>query len=425
MRLLIINEVCGHTSTGKICGKIADEYASRGWTVKIAYGRDGYVPEQCQKYAYRIGNDLDVKIAATECRLFDNAGFSNKRSTRKFVQWAEEWKPDLVWLHNLHGYYINVELLFEWLKKNPKIEKRWTLHDCWSFTGHCVHFSMINCKRWESHCYHCPQKRKYPVSYLLDRSYKNFDRKKSLFTGVENLTIITPSQWLADLVKNSYLQGYPVHVVNNSIDKTIFKPTPSDFRDRYDLNNKTVILGVANAWDERKGLADFYKLAKLLDERYAIVLVGLSNKQIRDLSKNIIGFKQSKNEGATIYYAVDKVMDSSAIKGREMTQKETRTCETSFDIHKQTVRKGVEKVICISKTKDQVELAKIYSAADIFVNLTYEDNYPTVNLEARACGKNVITYDSGGCRETVTPNELCETGDLNQVLEKIKRLNID
>lgn len=343
MRILIINSVCGIGSTGRICADLAQQFEKDGHEVKIAYGRSGYVPEKFKKYAVRIGTDFDVKLHALRTRLFDTHGFGSKSATKKFLKWADEFNPDLVWLHNIHGYYINIEMLFDWLKSRPQTQVKWTLHDCWAFTGHCSYFTMANCNKWQTQCSNCPQIKTYPSS-LYDNSKNNFERKKAAFTGVKNMTLITPSKWLADLAKQSFLKEYPVEVIYNTIDKNIFKPTPSDFRKKYNLENKKIILGVASVWEERKGLKDFLKLAQVLDEKYVIVLVGVSDKQIKTLPKNCIGIK---------------------------------------------------------RTSSPQELAQIYTAADVFFNPTYEDNYPTVNLEAQACGCPVITYDTGGCRETI------------------------
>lgn len=329
MKVLFINSVCGIGSTGRICTDLAKKMEADGHEVKIAYGRSAVVPEEYRKYAVRIGSGMDVKVAGIQSRLFDNHGLASKRATKKFLQWADEYNPDLVWLHNLHGYYINYELLFQWIKSRPGMQVKWTLHDCWAFTGHCSY---------------CPQTRRYPACYGKGAASQNFDRKREAFTGVKNMTLITPSQWLADLVKQSFLKEYPVEVHYNTIDTNVFKPTPSDFRERYGLVGKKIVLGVASIWDERKGLRDFYKLAQMLDDQYAIVLVGLSEKQIKELPKNILG---------------------------------------------------------IRRTNSPQELAAIYTAADVFFNPTYEDNYPTVNLEAEACGTRVVTYDVGGCKETI------------------------
>lgn len=344
MNVLLINSVCGIGSTGRICADIAKKLEADGHEVKIAYGRTSTVPEQYGKYAVRIGSGIDVKVAGIQSRLFDNHGLASKHATKKFLQWADEYDPDLLWLHNLHGYYINYELLFQWITSRPQMEVKWTLHDCWAFTGHCSYFTAAKCEQWKTRCSHCPQTHRYPVCYGKGDASQNFDRKRKAFTGVKNLTLITPSQWLADLVKQSFLKEYPVEVHYNTIDRNIFKPTPSDFRERYGLVGKKIVLGVASIWDERKGLRDFYKLATMLDDWYAIVLVGLNEKQMKKLPMNILGIK---------------------------------------------------------RTNSPRELATIYTAADVFFNPTYEDNYPTVNLEAEACGTRVVTYDTGGCRETI------------------------
>ena len=363
MKVLFINSVCGIGSTGRICTDLAQEYEAHGHEVKIAYGRNAFVPEKYQKYAVRIGTDFDVKWHGVMSRLFDAHGLASKSATKNFLKWAEEYKPDLLWLHNIHGYYINYELLFEWIKSHPEMEVKWTLHDCWTFTGHCSHFTFVKCYKWKTHCENCPQKKRYPTSLFLDRCSQNFERKKQAFTGVKNMTLITPSKWLADLVKQSFLKEYPVVVRYNTIDANVFKPTPSDFREKYGLQNKKIVLGVASVWDERKGLDDFLWLADKLDDSYQIVLVGLSQKQLERLPKNVIG---------------------------------------------------------IASTNSPQELAEIYTAADVFVNPTYEDNYPTTNLEAQACGTPVITYRTGGSPESVPEENVVECGDKEGLKEKIK-----
>ena len=344
MKVLLINSVCGIGSTGKIVGALAEEYAAQGHEAVIAYGRDGNVPERYQPYAHRIGSDAHVKASALRSRLLDDHGFANRAATRDFLKWAEGYDPDLLWLHNIHGYYIHVGMLFDWIKSRPHMQVKWTLHDCWAFTGHCAYFTMAGCTRWQSGCGDCPQKNTYPASMLLDRSRANFDRKRLAFTGVPNMTLITPSRWLAGLVQQSFLSEYPVEVCYNTIDREVIRPTPGDFRSRYGLEDKKLILGVASVWEKRKGMEDFLKLRTLLDERYAIVLVGVSEQQRQTLPDGILG---------------------------------------------------------ITRTHDVRELAEIYTAADVLFNPTYEDNYPTVNLEAESCGTRVITYHTGGCAETI------------------------
>lgn len=361
MRVLIINSVCGVGSTGRICTDLAQKFENEGHEVKIAYGRYSTVPEYYKKYAIRIGNAFSVKIHMAISKLLDLHGLGSYFSTKKFLKWAESYKPDLLWLHNIHGYYINYDLLFKWIKSHPEMEVKWTLHDCWAFTGHCSYFTMAKCDKWKTACEKCPQPKKYPAHFLVDNSTNNFIRKRTDFCGVKNLTIITPSKWLADLVKISFLKGYPVEVHYNTVDYSVFKPVKSDFRNRYSIQNKKIVLGVASPWDERKGLQDFIWLANNLDDSYVIVLVGLNDHQIKSLPNNIIGIK---------------------------------------------------------RTNSPQELAEIYSAANVFVNPTHEDNYPTTNLEAQACGTPVITYRVGGSPESIDPENVVEENDYKALLNR-------
>ena len=344
MRALLLNSVCGIRSTGRICTQLAQELEEQGHEVKIAFGREKTVPEQFQKYAVPIGCGFDVKMHALRTRLLDDHGFGSRRATKKFLEWADAYDPALLWLHNIHGYYINIELLFDWIKSRPQMQVCWTLHDCWAFTGHCTYFTAAKCEQWRTGCRRCSQKGRYPASVLLDNSRGNYSRKKDLFTGVRSMKLITPSGWLAGLVRQSFLREYPVEVRYNAIDTETFKPTAGNFRRKYGLEDKKLILGVASVWDERKGLQDFFRLARALDDSYALILVGASDAQMRRFESNMIG---------------------------------------------------------IRKTNHARELAEIYTAADVFFNPTYEDNYPTVNLEAQACGTPVVTYDSGGSAETL------------------------
>ena len=364
MRVLFINSVCGTGSTGKITAALAEDYERQGHEVRIAYGRYSYVPEKFRRFAVRIGSMKDVYCHALLSRFTDKHGFYSRSATRDFLKWADEYDPDLVWLHNIHGYYINIELLFSWIKARPNMKVLWTLHDCWSFTGHCAYFTMVGCEAWRTGCEKCSQKSSYPAS-LIDGSRWNYEAKKRIFTGVRDLTLITPSKWLADLTRQSFLREYPVEVRYNTIDTKIFRPTPSDFRRRLGLEGKFIVLGVASVWEKRKGLEDFVRLSGLLDpERFAIVLVGVNKKQIKALPKNIVA---------------------------------------------------------IERTNNQRELAEIYTASDVLFTPSYEENYPTVNLEAEACGTPVITYDAGGSPETLhDPRSLVvPCGDIEAVKEAL------
>lgn len=359
----MINVVCGIRSTGRICTDLATALEAQGHEVKIAYGREN-VPEQFQKYAVRIGTDLDVKLHGIKARLLDGAGFGSKKATEKFIKWVKEYDPDVIHLHNIHGYYINVEVLFNYLKVCSK-KIIWTLHDCWAFTGHTAYCDAVQCERWKTGCYECPQIKEYPKS-IIDRSKLNWKKKRKLFTDVANMTIVTPSHWLAGLVKESFLNNYEVQVIHNGIDTSQFRPLDNDFRKYYGIENKRILLGVATAWNDMKGYSDFIKLSMMLDDSNKIVLVGLSDNQLKEIPNNILGIK---------------------------------------------------------RTASVKELAYIYSAADVFLNLSYCENYPTVNLESRACGTPVVTYNTGGSPESAGPEcVVVEKGNLQEVISAINNL---
>lgn len=361
MKVLMINVVCGIRSTGRICTDLAVALEGQGHEVKIAYGREN-VPEQFQKYAVRIGSELDTKIHGVKARLLDGAGFGSKRVTKNFIKWVKEYNPDVIHLHNIHGYYINVQVLFNYLKTCGK-KIIWTLHDCWAFTGHSAYCEAVGCEKWKTGCEKCPQIKEYPKSYL-DNSKKNWKKKKSLFSNIPNITIVTPSKWLASLVRESYLKEYPVDIIHNGIDTSQFKPLPNDFKQYYGLENKVMLLGVATAWNDMKGLSDFIKLSELLDESYKIVLVGVTTEQKNTLPKRILG---------------------------------------------------------IERTASVKELAQIYSAADVFLNLSYCENYPTVNLEARACGLPIITYKVAGSLESAGKQSVVvPKGELKAIISVLK-----
>ncbi len=341
MKVLQINSVCGYGSTGKIAYDLCKVLESNGHECVVAYGR-GNAPKDIK--TIKIGADKDVKVHGAVSRITDKHGFYSKNATKRFIKQIKEYDPDIIHLHNIHGYYINIELLFDYLSKADK-KVVWTLHDCWAFTGHCSHFDYVGCDKWKEECHNCLQKHRYPKSLFLDNSMRNYQMKKKLFTSVKDMTIVTPSKWLAILVKQSFLSRHPVKVIHNGIDLDVFKPTTSDFRKKYNLEDKFIVLGVASVWEKRKGLDDFIQLSKMLSDKYKVVLVGLSKKQRNSLPRNIIG---------------------------------------------------------IIRTSNATELAQIYTAADVFVNPTYEDNFPTTNIEALACGTPIITYDTGGSIESVT-----------------------
>lgn len=391
MRVLFVNTTCGRGSHGKICGELASQHIANGDECRIAYGRES-VPEQYQSIAIKIGNKASTYSHVLKSRIFDAHGFGSKTATRKFLQWADTFDPDILWLHNIHGYYLNIELLFQWIKSRPNMQVKWTLHDCWAFTGHCAFFTMARCNQWKTKCNHCPCKRDYPQSVLLDASRQNYERKKKLFTGIQNMTLITPSQWLADLTRESFLSDYPVTVINNQIDTTVFCPTKCDFREKHHIQDKKMVLGVANVWHERKGLRDIILLAHMLDESYQIVLVGLTQRQLDDALAAFSPIEFSR----VPYQEIVRTARGIAIPENVSCLYQAIT-GVSFSgcLHE------AGKIIALPRTNSQQELAGLYSTADVFINPTHEDNYPTTNLEAQACGTWTITYDVGGSKETI------------------------
>lgn len=389
---------------------------------------------------FRFATDAEVYLDVLQTRLDGRAGFHSKEATRRLLARLDEIQPDVVHLHNLHGYYVNIKLLFDWLSTN-NVQVEWTLHDCWAFTGHCAYFTYAQCAQWKQRCASlgtCPQYRSYPKALVFSSVKRNFSEKEALFTllPANQLKIITPSNWLAGLVGQSFLSKYPVEVRHNSVDTTTFKDTPSDFRTRYGLENKFMILGVASPWTERKGLPDFLRLANELDERSAVVLVGLSKKQIREVSNSLPEIKPASstdnpNEGNPTADVAETNYESPAISAQVVLPENARAA--SVDYHRSssvsfagltaTVAQGEGcQVLMFERTSDARQLAAVYSAADVFFNPTMEDNYPTVNLEAEACGTNVITYDTGGCAETVQRRGSRVVMNFAQAIDNVKDL---
>ena len=245
MKVLQINAVCGIKSTGRICTDIADVLLEEGHDCKIIYGRE-CIPSKYKKIAIKIGNKWDVYAHIIYTRLTGKTGLGSKNATKKVIKEIKKYNPDIIHIHNLHGYYINIEELFRYIKEYNK-PVLWTLHDCWAFTGQCTHFEHINCFKWKSGCQHCNQTHCYPKSLFMDNSKYNYHMKKDLFCSVENMKIITPSKWLSNHVRNSFLNKYDLSVIPNGIDLQLFKPIKSDIKKVYGIENKKVILGVASS----------------------------------------------------------------------------------------------------------------------------------------------------------------------------------
>ncbi len=340
MRVVQINAVCTG-STGKIAvdiSKLLDENGIENY-ILYAQGHSDF------KNAVKYASNKEIKINALLAKISGRYGFHSVLMTKRLIKKLAEIKPDVIQLHNLHGHNVHLGMLLRYLKKtDAKIF--WTNHDCWTFTGYCMYFDYVKCEKWKEGCQECPQKKAF--SWFFDKCRYLYEKKKALFDGFRDLTMITPSAWLGDLIKKSHLGSYPVKVIPNGIDLDVFKPTASDFREKYNLSDKKIYLGVAMAFEPRKGGTYFLEFAKLLPEDSRLVLVGLSKEQIAALPENVIG---------------------------------------------------------IMRTANQKELAGIYTAADVFVNCTLEDNFPTVNLEALACGTPVVTFNTGGSPECI--DETC------------------
>lgn len=352
MKVLQLNTVCGSGSVGKITVDIYHTLNEQGHKGVILYGRNT-APENVN--AIKVGTQTDFYAHALLGVVTGKGGFGSAKMTREIVQTIEKEQPDIIHLHNIHGFYVQIEYLFSYLRR-ADIPVVWTLHDCWSFTGHCAYFDYMGCEKWQQGCQACPQHRQaYPYS-LNDYSKQAYERKRNAFQNVKNLTIVTPSKWLADLVKKSFLQEYPVQVIPNGIDLANFNEHAQggEFRKEMGLQDKFIILGVANVWELRKGLVHFVKLQELLE----------------------------KAEKDTFFQAEN-----------------TKIILVGIDKHRK--KKLPSSILGIEHTNGAKELAAIYQAADVYVNATLEDNFPTTNLEALSCGTPVITFATGGSPESI------------------------
>jgi glycosyltransferase involved in cell wall biosynthesis len=365
MRVLQINSSVNIGSTGRITGEIGKMLWRKGHKSYIAAAN---ISGSSNSSLIPIGTAWDRQKHALKTRILDRHGFASAKATRKMVEDIQSIDPDVIHLHNIHGYYLNAEVLFTYLKKVQK-PAVWTLHDCWPFTGHCAYFDRAGCYKWQTECYKCPLKKAYPASWGLDRSRENFHEKRELFTGLNQCMIVTPSQWLASHVQQSFLKGYPVEVIRNGVDQETFHPGPDngDVLQKYEIADEPYVLGVASVWSPRKGFNDFLKLRQMLPESIYIVLVGLTQNQRSKLVGKMIGIK---------------------------------------------------------KTADVRELAALYSGATAFANPTYIDNFPTTNIEALSCGTPVVTYNTGGSPEAIDEDTgmVVEKGDVRGLANALQFL---
>ena len=340
--LFQIHVVANSGSTGRIAEELGKLAIKNGWHSYIAYGRWA-CPSQSQLIC--IGNKWDKIIHFMMSFLFDCHGLASVRATRKLVTQIKQIKPDIIHLHNIHGYYLNYEILFAYLSQS-NIPVVWTLHDCWSVTGHCVHFQNIGCNKWKIKCESCPNTASYPKSLFLDNASNNYKKKCKSFTSVKKMTIVPVCNWLGKIMEQSYLKEYNRRVIVNGIDLNVFYPCEA--REKIDatwgIKGRFICLAVATVWSDTKGLSDIMTIRKKLSDQYVIIMVGVDKMQAKKLPFGIIG---------------------------------------------------------IEKTENANYLAELYSASDVYINPTYQDTLPTVNIEALACGTPVITYDTGGSADII------------------------
>ncbi|AGN24063.1 glycosyltransferase [Erysipelothrix rhusiopathiae] len=359
MKVLFVNSVCDYGSTGKIVRDLANGLKKEGHEVLICYGRHQAKEDTDTFY---IGDKLTTYSHVFMTRVFNRHGLHSNRATQKLIEKIETFNPDVIHLHNLHGYYLNVEMLFEALK-TFKGKIYWTFHDCWPISGSSAYFDYHGCKTWDEGCVECNSTRDYPEALVFKRQKKNFLWKKKAFSGLDNLTLVTPSYWLKELLAKSFLAQYPCEVIHNGINTNLFKPTyDAELTKKYE--NKLVLLGVASIWEQRKGLNDFIKLSTMISDNYKIVLIGLTEEQKKSLPT-----------------AIDGVL----------------------------------------RTDSAEQLAAYYTLSHRFINPTYEDNYPTTNIEALCCHTPVIAYDTGGNKEvSIKPfMTIVPQGDLEAIVHEL------
>lgn len=381
MKLLQINPVIRtNTSTGRIMREIGEMAASHGWESYVAYsgGRDGMAYDApvikaagAHNLPIPVGGKLNVILHGLETRLLDRHGLGSRLATKRFIKTIKEIDPDIIHIHNIHGYFLNYKIFFDYLVKSGK-PVIWTVHDCWLYTGHCYHYSSISCMKWKTLCQNCPQKKAFPSSYLIDRSKKNYLNKKKAFTAVNNITFVTVSEWMQREMRESFLKDCNFKVIHNGIDTDLFYPRKGSYiRSKLKIGDKHILLGIASKWLKEKGIEDFIQLSNLLNDNEIIILIGQMSESISAQLPNSI--------------------------------------------------------ITLSRTDSQNVLTELYSEALALVNPTWQDNYPTVNLEAMSCGTPVITYRTGGSIEAITEETgfIVEQGDVQGLLNCVRKIEKD
>jgi len=365
-KLLLIGSSLNYGSPGKITENLGLLAQKDGWDVYQAHGVKYTNPSKLKTRP--VSSPFGEKIHVAYSLLLDAHGLASTCETKKLVRWIDEIKPDVIHLHNLHGYYLNYKVLFDYFAtlETPIV---WTLHDFWPITGHCAHFDYAGCDKWKTECGHCPQRGTYPKSLFLDRSQRNFKMKKRAFTSVQNMIITPVSIWVGNLVAESFLGKYPIRPIYNGIDTEVFKPTENDLRKQLGVEGKFVLVGVAAPWYPLKGLNDYYELSTHLPSECQIIMIGLKTEQIRDLPKGIIG---------------------------------------------------------IERTQNQKELAEYYSMADVVLNLSYQETFGMTTVEGLSCGTPGIVYNRTASPELVTPGtgRVVMAGDIEGLVNAIDEIRL-
>lgn len=369
MKVLLINSMSSKGSTGRIVDGISKLLKKDGSEVCVAYGYDGSTNPSSKMFGFKSEQFIHKCLS----HAFDMQGLGSIVATCKLINFIKNYKPDIINIHTIHGNYLNYPLLFNYLKEyDGKVV--WTLHDCWTFTGHCPHFEFEGCYKWRTECHDCPQLKMYPASDFWDGSRRNFKLKKKFFTAIKSkLTIVAVSHWLANYARQSFFKDVDVRVLHNGINFDMFKRSSElSIREvlvKYGIpSDKKIVLAVASPWTERKGFSDLLKISELLSGDYQMVIVGLSQIQKNQLPDKIIG---------------------------------------------------------ILRTESVAELANIYSASFVLVNPTYEDCFPTVNLESLICGTPIITYNTGGSPEAIDEKTgiVVEQGNYREMADAIMKLS--
>lgn len=368
MKVLQINTFYGYGSTGRIMREIKEVAEADGIESYAAFGF-GYNPTSEEKETvYRIESDRELLVSKLWTKTIGHHGFNNKAETKRLLAWIDKVQPDIIHMHNIHNHYVNIRILLEYIAKK-NIPCVLTMHDCWTFTGHCAYFDYSGCDKWKTGCHYCPSLREYPKTFAqIDPSPWNYKMKQRLFAPL-HITFVSPSQWLCDLQRFSFLKDKPCVVINNGVDTEVFRPIKSNVREEYGIGNRKMILAVAGGLAPRKGRKYLLKLPTLLHDDEVLVIVGL-------------------------------------LKGQEK------------------LLPAMSRVIGIQRTKTADELVGLYSEADVFINPTLEDNFPTTNIEALACGTPLVAFSSGGSAEVITKDTgiAVMPGDMAGLITAIRRV---